>query len=332
MSMKLKLAGDKSKHPKTPANNCVKRGEIVRDAKGLKSLLSGEVRSTLNLTKSNIDTFDTDEVGSLKMHVITDREFIVIPWKGVGSVDRSKQNFSYPIQTFKDCVASTHEVAGGYTSFKVALRKVPCNCTPCRKHWGLPFGSPSYEQHEWGCRHSELRPYPCVEDFPISIDTRPLDRDLYERARRRANKVQLKKVYAFYTEEDTELLWFAQVLEKPRVVVQGDIVCGTRATAANVREDSLIVKIRGFERKEDEAGSAYYQPELQDKDWPESYIWLISMRSPNINNLMQKNSQGVRISPFLSRGFNIDMDTTNPDITKKMSTPTKAPFIHVGSR
>ena len=104
--------------------------------------------------------------------------------------------------------------------------------------------------------------------FPISIDTRPLDRDLYERARRRANKVQLKKVYAFYTEEDTELLWFAQVLEKPRVVVQGDIVCGTRATAANVREESLIVKIRWFERKEDEAGSAYYQPELQDKDWP----------------------------------------------------------------
>ena len=220
------------------------------------------------------------------MHVITDREFIVIPLKGVGSVDRLKQNFSYPIQTFKDCVASTHEVAGGYTSFKVALRKVPCNCTPCRKHWGLPFGSPSYEQHEWGCRHSELRPYPCVEDFPISIDTRPLDRDLYERARRRANKVQLKKVYAFYTEEDTELLWFAQVLEKPRVVVQGDIVCGTRATAANVREESLIVKIRWFERKEDEAGSAYYQPELQDKDWPESYIWLISMRSPNINTLM----------------------------------------------
>jgi hypothetical protein len=38
----------------------------------------------------------------------------------VGSVDRSKQNFSYPIQTFKDCVASTHEEAGGYTSFKVA--------------------------------------------------------------------------------------------------------------------------------------------------------------------------------------------------------------------
>ena len=64
-----------------------------------------------------------DEVGSLKMHVITDREFIVIPLKGVGSVDRSKQNFSYPIQTFKDCVASTHEVACGYTSFKVALRK-----------------------------------------------------------------------------------------------------------------------------------------------------------------------------------------------------------------
>ena len=61
-------------------------------------MLSGEVRSTLNLTKINIDTFDTDEVGSLKMHVITDREFIVIPSKGVGSVDRSKQNCSYPIQ------------------------------------------------------------------------------------------------------------------------------------------------------------------------------------------------------------------------------------------
>ena len=60
---------------------------------------------------------------------------------------------------------------------------------------------------------------------------------LLDGARRRANKVQLKKVYAFYTEEDTELLWFAQVLEKPRVVVQGDIVCGTRATAANVREE-----------------------------------------------------------------------------------------------
>ena len=58
--------------------------------------MSGEVRSTLNLTKINIDTFDTDEVGSFKMHVITDREFIVIPWKGVGSVDRSKQNCSYP--------------------------------------------------------------------------------------------------------------------------------------------------------------------------------------------------------------------------------------------
>ena len=218
----------------------------------------------------------------------------------------SKQKFSYPIQTFKDCVASTHEVAGGYTSFKVALRKVPCNCTPCRKHWGLPFGSPSYEQHEWGCRHSELRPYPCVEDFPISIDTRPLDRDLYERARRRANKVQLKKVYAFYTEEDTELLWFAQVLEKPRVVVQGDIVCGTRATAANVREESLIVKIRWFERKEDEAGSAYYQPELQDKDWPESYIWLISMRSPNINTLMPFDKM-----PFSNCVHRVHRDSTN---------------------
>ena len=46
------------------------------------------------------------------------------------------------------------------------------------------------------------------------------------------------------------------------------------------------MKIRWFERKEDEAGSAYYQPELQDGDWPESYIWLISMRSPNVNTLM----------------------------------------------
>ena len=155
-------------------------------------------------------------------------------------------------------------------------------------------------------RHSELRPYPCVEDFPISIDTRPLDRDLYERARRRANKVQLKKVYAFYTEEDTELLWFAQVLEKPRVVVQGDIVCGTRATAANVREESLIVKIRWFERKEDEAGSAYYQPELQDKDWPESYIWLISMRSPNINTLMPFDKM-----PFSNCVHRVHRDSTN---------------------
>jgi hypothetical protein len=152
----------------------------------------------------------------------------------------------------------------------------------------------------------ELRPYPCVEDFPISIDTRPLDRDLYERARRRANKVQLKKVYAFYTEEDTELLWFAQVLEKPRVVVQGDIVCGTRATAANVREESLIVKIRWFERKEDEAGSAYYQPELQDKDWPESYIWLISMRSPNINTLMPFDKM-----PFSNCVHRVHRDSTN---------------------
>ena len=67
---------------------------------------------------------------------------------------------------------------------------------------------------------------------------------------------------------------------------QDDMVCGTRATAANVREKSLIVKIRWFERKEDEAGSAYYQPELQNGDWPESYIWLISMRSPNVNTLM----------------------------------------------
>ena len=41
-----------------------------------------------------------------------------------------------------------------------------------------------------------------------------------------------------------------------------------------------------YERKEDEAGSAYYQPELQDGHWPESYTWLISMRSPNINTLM----------------------------------------------
>ena len=210
------------------------------------------------------------------------------------------------LRTFKDCVASTHEVAGGYTSFKVALGKVPCNCEPCREHWGLPFGSPLYEQPEWGCRHSELRPYPCVEDFPISIDTRPLDRDLYERARRRANKVQLKKVYAFYTEEDTELLWFAQVLEKPRVVVQGDIVCRTRATAANVREESLIVKIRWFERKEDEAGSAYYQPELQDKDWPESYIWLIIMRSPNINTLMPFDKM-----PFSNCVHRVHRDSTN---------------------
>ena len=26
--------------------------------------------------------------------------------------------------------------------------------------------------------------------------------------------------------------------------------------------------------------------ELEDDDWPESYIWLISMRSPNVNTLM----------------------------------------------
>ena len=122
----------------------------------------------------------------------------------------------------------------------------------------------------------------------------------------RANKVQLKKVYAFYTEEDTELLWFAQVLEKPRVVVQGDIVCGTPATAANVREESLIVKIRWFERKEDEAGSAYYQPELQDKDWPESYIWLISMRSPNINTLMPFDKM-----PFSNCVHRVHRDSTN---------------------
>ena len=83
------------------------------------------------------------------------------------------------------------------------------------------------------------------------------------------------------------MLWFAQVLEKPRTVVRGDTVCDTRATAANVREKSLIVKIRWFERKEDEADSAYYyQPELQGENWPESYIWLISMRSPNVNTLM----------------------------------------------
>ena len=151
-----------------------------------------------------------------------------------------------------------------------------------------------------------MRPYPCVEDFPISIDTRPLDRDLYERARRRANKVQLKKVYAFYTEQDTELLWFAQVLEKPRAVVRRDVVCGTRATAANVREKSLIVKIRWFERKEDEAGSAYYQPELQDKDWPESYIWLISMRSPNINTLMPFDKM-----PFSNCVHRVHRDSTN---------------------
>ena len=56
-----------------------------------------------------------------KKAILPREKFIVIPWKGVGSVDRSKQNFSYPIQTFKDCVASTHEVAGGCTSFKVAL-------------------------------------------------------------------------------------------------------------------------------------------------------------------------------------------------------------------
>ena len=65
----------------------MKRGEIVRDAKGLKSLLSGEVRSTLNLTKINIDTFDTDEVGSLKMHVITDREL----WKTQNKIDPNQQ-------------------------------------------------------------------------------------------------------------------------------------------------------------------------------------------------------------------------------------------------
>ena len=58
---------------------------------------------------------------------------------------------------------------------------------------------------------SELCPHPWVEDFPISIDTRSLDEDLYARARRRKNKVQVKEIYAFSTEEDTELLWFCNV-------------------------------------------------------------------------------------------------------------------------
>ena len=78
------------------------------------------------------------------------------------------------------------------------------------------------------------------------------------------------------------------------------------ATAANVREESLIVKIRWFERKEDEAGSAYYQPELQDKDWPESYIWLISMRSPNINTLMPFDKM-----PFSNCVHRVHRDSTN---------------------
>jgi hypothetical protein len=78
------------------------------------------------------------------------------------------------------------------------------------------------------------------------------------------------------------------------------------AFSANVREDSLIVKIRWFERKEDEAGSAYYQPELQDKDWPESYIWLISMRSPNINNLMPFDKM-----PFSNCVRRVHRDSTN---------------------
>ena len=81
----------------------MKRGEIVRDAKGLKSLLSGEVRPSLNLTKINVNASDTDAVGTLKMHVITDREFIVIPSTGEGSIDRSKQKFSYPTETLKSC-------------------------------------------------------------------------------------------------------------------------------------------------------------------------------------------------------------------------------------
>lgn len=121
---------------KTPANNCIKRGDIVLNAQDLKDLLSGTVRSTLNLTK-----ITTDEIGSLKIHAITDREFIIIPSTGEGSIDRSRQNFSYPTETFKNLVARTHEVAGGYTSNKVALRKLPCNCESCRNHWGLPFKS-----------------------------------------------------------------------------------------------------------------------------------------------------------------------------------------------
>ena len=79
--------------------------------------------------------------------------------------------------------------------------------------------------------------------------------------------MQLKKVYAFYTEEDTGFLWFAQVLEKLRVVVQGGVVCDTHATAANVGDKPLVAKIRWFERKEDEVGSTYYQADLQGEVW-----------------------------------------------------------------
>ena len=68
--------------------------------------------------------------------------------------------------------------------------------------------------------------------------------------------MQKGELYAFYTDENTESLWFAQVLEKPRAVVRGDTVCGTRATAVHVRDKSLIAKFRWIERKVDEACSA----------------------------------------------------------------------------
>ena len=52
------------------------------------------------------------------------------------------------------------------------------------------------------------------------------------------------KRFMHYTEEDTGFLWFAQVLEKLRVVVQGGVVCDTHATAANVGDKPLVAKIR----------------------------------------------------------------------------------------
>ena len=119
-----------------------------------------------------------------------------------------------------------------------------------------------------------------------------------------------------YTEEDTGFLWFAQVLEKLRVVVQGGVVCDTHATAANVGDKPLVAKIRWFERKEDEAGSAYYQPELQNGDWPESYIWLISMRSPNVNTLMPFDKMPFSNCVRRGRRANLERQKFRLDVNK----------------